>query len=497
MGVRIGLRHRIYILLASLVMITFLGGLIMVWYTYRMEGLLTEIIDQNLAAFNSAEELETALVNQKGFVTYYFLDGDPEWLRQLGEYRQIFKERLKSVRALGLKEKEKQALDRIESEYNQYIASKDQVIALYQEGDRESGARLHKKVRDQFFKIIALCDQFKDLHQQRIEQSRRISLTQAKNLRIVAGTAMLIVLILGVLLAFVLISNILAPIRSLVGESDEKNRFEKSDDEVKALSRRVRGLMEDIDQTHSELEKSRETLLQAEKLALVGKLAAGMAHSIRNPLTSVKMRLFSLDRTLDLSATQKEDFEVISDEIRHIDTIVQNFLEFSRPPKLKMQKVSPSEVVDMTLQMLKHRLESYDVEIKLDRRQPLPEIQADPEQLKEVLVNLIVNAYEAMERSGTIEIREEEIKTESGGRMIMIGLTDNGPGIPEAIKDKVFQPFYSTKEEGTGLGLSICARIIEEHGGTLELTSVEGKGTTFTIEIPVKEANLEHGSDHR
>jgi signal transduction histidine kinase len=497
MWVRIGLRHRIYVLLALLVLITFLGGLIMVWYTYRMEGLLSEIIDQNLAAFNSAEELETALVNQKGFVTYYFLDGDPEWLKQLGEYRQIFRERLKEVRALGLKEKEKQALDRIESEYNQYIASKDQVIALYQAGERESGARLHKKVRDQFFKIIALCDQFKDLHQQRIEQSRRISLTQAKNLRIVAGTAMLTVLILGVLLAVVLISHVLGPIRSLVGESDEKSRSGKSDNEVMALSRRVHGLMEDIDQTHSELEKSRETLLQSEKLALVGKLAASMAHSIRNPLTSVKMRLFSLDRTLDLSATQKEDFDVISDEIRHIDTIVQHFLEFSRPPKLKMQKVSPSEVVDMTLQMLKHRLESYDVEIKLDRRQPLPEIQADPEQLKEVLVNLIVNAYEAMERSGTIEIQEQEIEAASESRMIMINLTDNGPGIPEAIKDKVFQPFYSTKEEGTGLGLSICARIIEEHGGTLELTSVEGKGTTFTIKIPVEEVNLEHGSDHR
>ena len=147
-------------------------------------------------------------------------------------------------------------------------------------------------------------------------------------------------------------------------------------------------------------------------MALVGKLAAGMAHSIRNPLTSVKMRLFSLDRTLDLSVTQKEDFDVISEEIRHTDTIVQNFLEFSRPPKLKIQKISPSDVVDMTLRMLKHRLESYDVEIKLDRKHPLPEIQADPEQLKEVLVNLVVNAYEAMERSGTIEIQEAEIETE-------------------------------------------------------------------------------------
>ena len=106
-----------------------------------------------------------------------------------------------------------------------------------------------------------------------------------------------------------------------------------------------------MDTTRIELEQSREHLLQSEKLAQIGKLAAGVAHSIRNPLTSVKMRLFSLERTLSLSAAQKEDFDVISEEIRHIDTIVGNFLEFSRPPKLKIQKASPSEVVDMAVQL--------------------------------------------------------------------------------------------------------------------------------------------------
>ena len=102
------------------------------------------------------------------------------------------------------------------------------------------------------------------------------------------------------------------------------------------------------------------------------------------------MRLFSLSRALELLAPQKEDYEVISDEIRHIDTIVENFLEFSRPPKLKMQRVSPSDVVDLAIKLLEHRLQSYEVEIKLQRRLTLPQIQVDPEQLKEVLVNLLV-----------------------------------------------------------------------------------------------------------
>jgi signal transduction histidine kinase len=198
------------------------------------------------------------------------------------------------------------------------------------------------------------------------------------------------------------------------------------------------------------------------------------------------MRLFSLSRSLDLSGPQKEDFEVISQEIRQIDTIVQNFLEFSRPPKLKMQPISPSTVVDAAIQLLEHRLKSYDVTIKVNRKYLLPKIQADSEQLKEVLVNLVVNACESMENGGLIVINEEITHTPSLNQTAVIRLNDNGPGIPESIQDKILQPFFTTKEEGTGLGLSIAARIVEQHGGWLDLNSKEGEGTTFILSFPIE-----------
>ena len=481
------LRTRIYLLLTALVLVTLMGAFVTVWYTYRMEGLLSNIISKNMATFYAAERLEIALVNQKGFVSYYYLDGDPDWLRQLGEYRQIFKERLKEAKALVETERQREAIERLETEYGRYIHFKDQVIFHYKEGDRKTGAELHKEVRNRFFRILDLCEEYKGLHREAIEQARDKSFRQARNLRFVAGTAILTALILGVLLALVLTKQILIPIRRLALEADRHVEPTGTGDEVNILSRNVRDLIKDADHTQAALEKSRETLLQAEKMASVGKLAAGMAHSVRNPLTSVKMRLFSLHRTLKLSPTQKDDFEVISEEIRHIDTIVQNFLEFSRPPKLKTQKISPSEVVDLVLQLLRHRLESYNVAATVNRRAPLPEIHVDPEQLKEVLVNLLENACEAMEGGGAIVIHEEEGHREPYGPSVIIRVTDTGPGVQKPIREKVFQPFFTTKEEGTGLGLSIAGRIMEGHGGRLELISERGEGTTFVIILPIKE----------
>ncbi|MBW2609891.1 MAG: histidine kinase [Deltaproteobacteria bacterium] len=487
----ISLRTRIYLILISLVLITFVGGLVMVWYTYRIEGLFARIIDRNVAAFQVAEALETALVSQKGFVTYFFLDNDPDWLRQLGEYRQIFKERLREAASLVETEDQKEIVSLIESEYGRYIELKDRVIAYYKAGERDIGSKVHKDVRQHFLKTLDLCAKYKDFYTKEINQVRDQSLYEARRLRVIAGTAVLFALILAFILFIVLVRHILDPVRKLAVEADRQGMSTGSGDEVKALSRSVRGLIEDMNHTHIELEKSRETLLQSEKMATVGRLAAGFAHSIRNPLTSVKMRLFSLSRTLRLSVPQNEDFKVISEEINHIDTIVQNFLEFSRPPKLKKQEISPSEIVDLALQLLRHRLESYDVDIEIERKKPLPKIQADPEQLKEVFVNIIVNACEAMEFGGMVKISEEEGFEKLLGKVVTIRLTDNGPGIPESIRDKIMQPFFTTKEEGTGLGLSIASRIVAEHGGRFDMVSEEGQGTIIIITLPIMESSFE------
>ncbi|MGA1840839.1 MAG: ATP-binding protein [bacterium] len=474
---RISLRDRIILILIILLSIILGGGSVMIWYTYRLEALFSYLIDKEMGAHRVVDALETDLANQKGFVSYFFIDGNPAWLTELEKYRRSFEENLKKAKEYTFTKTDEETVNKIESEYKEYIEVKYRVIDLYKAGEKEAGAQLHQDVRTLYFKILTLCDDYKNTYFNRINEIWNKSEAEAKHLRFIAGTAMSTAVLLSFLLSFILMVQVLGPVRRLTQEIDRSSSIGTTKNEVATLSNQVHDLIKDM-----------------EKFALVGKFAAGVAHSIRNPLTSVKMRLFSMERNMELSPNQKMDFEVISEEIRHINNIVQNFLEFSRPPKLKMRITSPSDVVDDSIRLLRDRLESYNVSIKLERKERLPELLADPEQLKEVLVNLLVNACEAMEDGGTITIHEEEAQ-EKNERAAIIRLIDQGPGIPLSIQGKIFQPFFTCKEDGTGLGLTIAARIINEHGGCLDLKSSEGEGAIFTIKLPLKREKNEHNSD--
>jgi signal transduction histidine kinase len=474
--------------IGALAAIAMLGGATTIWMVHRMDSAVSSVIGSKVAALNVSQELESSLAMQRGLLSYYYIDGNSEWLTQLDQHRYEFESWLGKAREFADSDRQRELLNDIESKYVRYTDLRERVIDLYKAEKREEGYALHKEVRNPFFAIRDLCEQFKQVQYERVVAIAKGIRMKVTFFDIAASVAMVCALGLGITLGVLLLSRVLVPIRLLALTADRSGGASLDEpDEVKVLGKKIQGLVESIDTTRIELEQSREHLLQSEKLAQIGKLAAGVAHSIRNPLTSVKMRLFSLERTLSLSAAQKEDFDVISEEIRHIDTIVGNFLEFSRPPKLKIQKASPSEVVDMAVQLLRHRIESYGVTVELMRNRKLPDVDCDPEQLKEVLVNLIINACEAMGDGGRILITEEEGSTESMGSVVVIRISDTGPGIPEAIREKIFQPFYTTKQEGTGLGLSIAARIIEEHKGCLSVKGRPNKGTTFTVTLPCQE----------
>ncbi len=484
---RIGPGEKVLILLAALLLVCLGGGVTALAYTYRIQHLFNSVAEESVSDLTAADDLQTALLNQKGYATYYCLDGDPVWLEQLAVHREAFEKCFRSARLRAKDNTEGQLLDKIEVGYRHYVERKEEVIGHYRANQREKGAELHWQVRQRFFELYSRCETYRELVKARIDGIHQDVMAKARWFSGLTMAGMATAVVLGLILVLVLSRHILTPIRQLAYDAATHTGDPVKGGGVEALSTGLYRLIGDVDEARTELGRSQERLLQSERMAVLGNLAADVAHTIRNPMTSIKMRLFSLKRALDLTPVQHEDFQVISEEMHRLDNIVSNFLEFSRPPKLRKQTVDLSELIGMTLRLLEHRLELQDILVERKREGHMPPIDADPEQLKEALVNIIVNACEAMQEGGTLRVIEEQAVAEDIGRAILVRFCDTGPGIAESLAEKVLEPFFSTKEDGTGLGLAIAHRIVSEHGGQITLRNTGDGGATVAITLPVKE----------
>jgi signal transduction histidine kinase len=235
-----------------------------------------------------------------------------------------------------------------------------------------------------------------------------------------------------------------------------------------------------------QLSESQAIIQRQEKLAALGGLAAGVAHEIRNPLTAIKFRLFSLRKSLGALESENEDANVIADEINRLERIVKDFLQFARPSEPELVDLPVSRLLEEVRDLLRSQLEKAAIRLNLEAANGLW-VRADAQQLKQVLINLVQNAAESIGRDGTITLRGVKDRDSLGGASMpvaVIEIADTGKGIPPEVRKRLFDPFFTTKEGGTGLGLPIAARIVEKHGGELRYETQVNRGTTFKLLMP-------------
>lgn len=236
----------------------------------------------------------------------------------------------------------------------------------------------------------------------------------------------------------------------------------------------------------AQLSESQALIARQEKLAALGALGAGVAHEIRNPLTAIKFRLFSLKKSLPPGFADNEDARTISEELNRLDRIVKDFLQFARPSEPELMRIPAERILQEVQDLLKTELEEAAIELKLLVLQPAS-IFADTHQLKQVLINLIQNSADSIGRNGMITLGLKAGMGAFAGdnrSAAILFVTDTGKGIPAEVQKRLFDPFFTTKEGGTGLGLAIAARIVEKHGGLLRYKSEVHRGTTFEIVLP-------------
>jgi len=285
------------------------------------------------------------------------------------------------------------------------------------------------------------------------------------------------------------------PIRWETGRHDEigmlatafENMGHQLQERHRTLETRMGQTEVELQQTDARLQDAIRMAARAEHLAALGRLASGVAHEIRTPLASLKLYLQSVQEDITISAELAEDFEIAARQVNRMEATINHFLDFARPQEPVFAGIDFSRLITDALLVVQPRAIHQEVEIETDLASAVPEALGDARQLGEAVVNLMVNALDEMPTGGRLHISVSAETTDLDGcpaRWTRIDVTDSGPGIREADRERLFEPFFTTKASGSGLGLSIVRSTVEKHGGLVRVHAAPGGGTTFSVLLP-------------
>ncbi len=235
-----------------------------------------------------------------------------------------------------------------------------------------------------------------------------------------------------------------------------------------------------LEGSQKRLGKVEKELQRSERLAALGKMAAGLAHELRNPLSSIKGLAVVLRAGFTAESREAETADILVKEVERLNRSIGELLDYARPEQLKRQEASIPEIINKTVSLVQGDAQSYGIVIHLDTAVDLPKIAADIDKMNQVFLNLFLNAIQAMEQGGRLTVRTAVI-----ARTIVISIRDTGVGISEENLGRIFDPYFTTKSDGTGLGLAMSAKIVEEHGGRMDVTSVLGEWTEVRVILPM------------
>ncbi len=407
-------------------------GLLAVQMSHTVAQSSQAILTENVSSLKAAEELEIALLDQRGLVSNYLVNGDPQWLKLLEEKRAKFEEWFNNAKQVALTQHELRILDRIRSLYQEYDRLRYHVIQLAQDGEARAAEQLlFQRGRELSDRLYEACEELLFFNEQLIAESQQASGHRLIWFQTMLWGSVATAILLGVLGGWLI---------------------------ARSMTRR---------------------LVQSEKLASLGYMAGLVAHEVRNPLTAIKMRIYALEDELEASHAGQDHVAVIRQEIERLERMVQNFLDLARLPEPCLRPLVLNEVIARALEVVKPTLEDQAIQVRASVPDGLPLVQGDAEQLEQVLLNLLLNAIQAMPDGGVIDIGASWVDG-----ALEVSVSDTGPGISKDAQANLFEPFFTTKANGIGLGLSLAKKVMERHRGSIALKDRDGAGTTVAIRLP-------------
>jgi signal transduction histidine kinase len=485
-------------------LLLFLACLGSAWYIDRLQSDMAKVLSRNVTSLQAAQELEIQVHRLRFYLFLNILDPKSEARQSsVDQDHERFEDALRKVCMTAHTSMELTLVAKIERVYGQY---KEELAQIEEQAGRQGTPVNLSKWAEQhpISNVIQPCEALLDLSRDTMKQ------TSEDNSRVSRQVRWLMILlgfvgpISGLLVGFAVARGLSRSIYQLSVRVQDMARATQLDQDVAAVSIQADGDMQNLDRQLQQVvarvedvterfERQQREMLRAEQLSAVGQLAASVAHEVRNPLTSMKMLVEAAQRARNPKPLSAEDLKVIHGEIARLEDTVQSFLDFARLPSPKRCRCELRQIIKQALDLIQARARQQKVEVITDVPEQVLDANVDQDQICNVLVNLFLNALDAMPQEGQLEVKLAE--SPDGARQIEIA--DTGPGISADILPRLFTPFTSSKPTGTGLGLSICRRIVEEHGGTISAWNRPEGGACFLISLASvdNENSLTPGAD--
>jgi signal transduction histidine kinase len=481
-------------------------GVLAAWYTHELQKDTAELFAVNVASVRAAEEFEIAMREIRVQVIQFVLTGDRKHLENVPRLREQTDHWLAEAERVATTAREQRWMERVRAGYGQFFQEFDELAGPPPEA--RPGPDRMKRIDDILIReILSPAHEYLDYNEDVIvatgEASKQLTARMALVLLLlgtcgaVAGLLAGVAIALGIVRSFVQINH---PLRDVAGKLSpvvgpialaELSGPGELEHALRVLSNHVSTVIAQLRQRHQEV-------LRADQLAAAGQLAAGMAHEVRNPLTSMKMLVQAAAERGDAARIVGRDLQVLQEEITRMEKSIQAFLDFARAPQLEKRRAYLPGLVQQVLRLVSSRAESQGVQLICSWPDGSDPIEVDPDQIRQVVINLLLNALDALPYGGTIWIHVERRAGEvsepppegaspasAGLAWMAIRVADSGPGLPKELGEQVFEPFVSTKEAGVGLGLAICRRIAQAHGGQIRAAERPGGGAEFSVLLPL------------
>lgn len=447
------------------------------------------IRDKNVRSLQAAQELQIALRQLRFHSFLYVMDPTPIRHDPIDQDHREFEAALQQVRQTADLPDERDLIEAIETGYRHYRANLDNA-SNYPSSRATRSDLLRWADAHPIRHLMTTCEEFLRINRDAMEATARESEAIGNQAR----TAMFLLGVLGPLGGMIggfgvawglsrTISRLSVRLQDVHAHLDQNlgslrltavGDFHQLDRQLEQVLYRVREVV-------AESQRQQKEVLRAEQLAAVGQLAASVAHEVRNPLTSIKLLVGAALRSHPHKPLRMDDLHVIHEEVQRLERKVQALLDFARPPDSRRQLSDVGDLIRQAIELVRARLRQQNVQLELALPTQPVSAYLDRDQFTSVLVNLFMNALDAMPQSGRLIVALRKSETAE----FELTVIDTGKGIDVALADKLFTPFTSTKSTGTGLGLSVCRRVVQDHGGQLLGANRPEGGACFTITLPV------------